>query len=67
MTFPGLLLLRDLCIEFLSVPYFDAVDRPAHGKSLPVITKGSDCEGTCLQCFDPVGWAAGRASVLQKN
>jgi len=28
MTFPGLLLLRDLCIEFLSVPYFDAVDRP---------------------------------------
>jgi len=21
----------------------------------------------CLQCFDAVGWAAGRASGLQKN
>jgi len=22
---------------------------------------------TCLQCFDTVGWAAGRASCLQKT
>ena len=25
------------------------------------------CSNCCLQCFDDVGWAAGRASGLKKN
>ena len=34
---------------------------------LLVISSGAYCLTVCLQCFDAVGWAAGRASGLKKN
>ena len=34
---------------------------------LLVISSGAYCLTVCLQCFDTVGWAAGRASSLKKK